>query len=118
MEDFIVAHIAGCSDIITSVVQPYAKKGATWAQLKAACRGFGDYQACVLQRGFEFCKDSMNDTNLLNAVTNGSFSEYRWTCDTKCRDKVLILGVTGLNVALRYLQQRYARKSTSKTVLI
>ncbi|XP_042143433.1 uncharacterized protein LOC115318896 isoform X2 [Ixodes scapularis] len=92
MEDFIMAHVTGCNEIMANLVIPYAKTGATWMQLKTACRGVQDFQTCVLQEGFQSCKDSMNDTKLLNTVTNGSFSNYSWTCSMQakvCKEEYL-----------------------------
>ncbi|KAL1437323.1 hypothetical protein MTO96_001387 [Rhipicephalus appendiculatus] len=92
MEDFISAQIANCTAFLTNFVLPYAKKGATWSQLKTACKGHHDYQSCVLQQGFRYCEDGTNDAKLLQAVTNGSFSAYSWTCETQgkvCREEYL-----------------------------
>ncbi|KAL3207173.1 hypothetical protein MRX96_010486 [Rhipicephalus microplus] len=83
MEDFISAQIVNCTALLTNLVLPYAKKGATWSQLKTACKGHHDYQSCVLEQGFRYCEDGTNDAKLLQAVTNGSFSAYSWTCETQ-----------------------------------
>ncbi|XP_075530619.1 uncharacterized protein LOC142563836 isoform X2 [Dermacentor variabilis] len=92
MEDFISAQISNCTAVLSTFVLPYAKKGATWSQLKTACKGHQDYQSCVLQQGFRYCEDGMNDAKLLQSVTNGSFAAYSWTCETQgkvCREEYL-----------------------------
>ncbi|XP_077502805.1 uncharacterized protein LOC144113546 isoform X2 [Amblyomma americanum] len=92
MEEFISAQITNCSTLLANFVLPYAKKGATWSQLKTACKGHRDYQSCVLHQGFKDCEDGTNDAKLLEAITNGSFSAYSWTCETQgkvCREEYL-----------------------------